>query len=330
MNELELICELRADVGGPTPEQLAVGRERLHAAIGGSSRGRGLRRRSPRVRYLRAVIAAGVVGVAAVVAVEVHGTNTPLVPTAPSHAQVRLAAQVLRAAAGSVASQPTTRPGPRQWIYGAFVGRSIGQATQRDEGWTRFDGRQTAYTQGGQLIVHTSPVPPSGSSYPMGAYDALASLPSDPRALLRAVDRAIAADPSSVAPPGASPISSHQTRRQLEFQFLTQLLWQAAQAAPARGEAAAFRALATIPGVTVARGISDAVGRPAIGLSDAGDAQQLLLDPRTYKVTGLRTISNGTWPVNVMTKNGPSYPRGTVIESDVWVKVALVSGPGER
>ena len=181
------------------------------------------------------------------------------------------------------------------------------------------------------MIEHTRRVVPSGSSYPMGAYDALASLPSDPQALLRAVDRAVAVDPSSVAPPGGSPISNHQTRQQLEFQYLTQLLWQAAQAAPARGEAAVFQALATIPGVTVQRGVSDAVGRPAIALSDCGDEQQLLLDPRTYKVTGLRTISDGTWPVDVMAKGkGPTYPSGTVIESDAWVKIALVSGPGAR
>jgi hypothetical protein len=67
-----------------------------------------------------------------------------------------------------------------------------------------------------------------------------------------------------------------------------------------------------------------------IALSDEGDEQQLLLDPRTYKVIGLRTISDGSWPVNVMAKGGPTYPRGTVIESDAWVKISLVSGPGDR
>lgn len=331
MNELDLVRELSADVGAPTEKQLAAGRERLLVAIGSSPRPRRLRRRPSRARYLGAVIAAGVVAAAAVSAIEVHGTATAPTPPRASEAQVRLAAEVLHAAAGSVASQPATRPAPHQWIYTSFIARGIGQAAETDEGWTRFDGRQTAYVQNGRLVVHTSPVAPSGSGYPMGAYQALASLPSSPSALLGAVDRAVMANPASVAPPGGSPIGHHQTRRQLEFQFLTQLLWQAAQAAPARAEAAVYRALATIPGVRAQRGITDAVGRPAIALSDVGDEQQLLLDPRTYKVIGLRTISDGTWPVNVMAKGpGPTYPSGTVIESDAWVMIALVSGPGER
>lgn len=325
MNELDLVSELRADVGAPTYEQLAAGRERLLGAIA-SPRPRPRRHRRSRIRYLGGVLAAGVVAAAVVLATDVRGTTTPAAPAA----QVNLAAQVLRAAAGSVASEPATRPGPAQWIYSSFVAQSIGQASQSDEGWTRFDGRQTAYLQSGQLVVHTSPAPPSGSGYPLGAYDALASLPSAPKALLSTVGRAVAASPGSVAPPGGSPIGHHQTRPQLEFQFLTQLLWQAAQAAPARAEAAVFRALATLPGVRAQGGITDAVGRPVIALSDEGDEQQLLLDPRTYKVIGLRTISDGSWPVNVMAKGGPTYPRGTVIESDAWVKISLVSRPGDR
>ena len=92
-----------------------------------------------------------------------------------------------------------------------------------------------------------------------------------------------------------------------------------------------FRALATLPGVRAASGVTDAVGRPAIALSDDGDEQQLLLDPRTYKVIGLRTISDGSWPVNVMTRDaGRTYPTGTVVESDAWVRIALVSQPGDR
>lgn len=331
MNELDFVRELRADTASPTREQLAAGRARLLAAMDGS-RGEGqLLRRPPRARYLRRVLVAGVAGAVAALALEAHGSNTARVPVGTSKVKVRLAAQVLGAAATSVASQPRTRPAPYQWIYSSFIARTIGQATQRDEGWARFDGRQTAYLQGGQLIVHTSPVPPSGSSYPMGAYDALAKLPSSPKALLAAVGREVAENPASVAPPGSSPSDHRQTRQQLAFQFLAQLLWQAAQAAPARAEAAVFRALASIPGVSVERGIIDAAGRPAIGVSDTGDEQQLLLEARTYNVIGLRTISDGTWPVNVMAKGpGPTYPRGTVIESDAWVKVALVSRPGQR
>lgn len=338
MNDLDLVREFRADIGGPTPEQLAAGRERLAAGIRRSARAPqfphrswGVWRPSERgglhARYFGAALGAGVASVAAILALQANGT-----PTGPpsSGPQIQLADQVLRAAASSVASQATTRPDARQWIYSSFVARTMGQRVQRDEAWTRFDGRRTAYLQEGHLVVHTSAAP-SGLASPEGAYAALATLPPQPRAMLRAVDREVAENPSSVAPPGSSPIDHHQTRQQLEFQFLTQRLWEAAQAAPARAESAVFRALAKIPGVTAHRGITDAVGRPAIALSDAGDEQQLLLDPRTYAVIGLRTISDGTWPMNVMASGpGRTYPRGTVIESDAWAKVALVSQPGER
>ena len=80
MNELDLIRELRAGIGAPTPEQLAAGHERLWAAIDRSPLRRARRRRSLRVRFLRGAIAAAVAGAAAAVAVEMHGVATPTAP----------------------------------------------------------------------------------------------------------------------------------------------------------------------------------------------------------------------------------------------------------
>ena len=87
-----------------------------------------------------------------------------------------------------------------------------------------------------------------------------------------------------------------------------------------------FRALAAIPGVTTQRGISDAFGRPAIGLSDNGEIQ-LLLDPRTYAALGVRTISTGTAPH--LPNSDATYPRGTVVQS-IARQVSVVSAPGQR
>lgn len=327
MNDLDLVREFRADVPGPTAEQLAIGRELL---LGATRRARTptrrLGRRPGRARFV--LVAAVLAAVGGVLVLDLHGGANPASPGGAPDLNARLAAQVLRAAATSLASQPTTRPAPHQWIYSSFVDRSIGQPAQPYESWSRFDGRQTAYLQNGQLIVHTSPLP-RGAVTPISAYDQLASLPSNTQALLHVVDEAVAANPVSVAPPGGSPSDHRQTRAQLEFEFLTQLLWQAAQAAPARAEAAVFRALATVAHVS-AQHITDAVGRSAIALSDTGVEQQLLLDPLTYKVIGLRTISDGTWPVNPTKRSSATYPKGTVIDWAAWIKIADVNGPGDR
>jgi hypothetical protein len=83
--------------------------------------------------------------------------------------------------------------------------------------------------------------------------------------------------------------------------------------------------MADIPGVTVTRGLTSAVGRTGIGVSADG-VTWLLLDPRTYQVIGLneKAISTGS----VMVKGAPITFSGVI--SMAWADVAIVSGPGER
>lgn len=345
MNDLDLLVrETFDEVPEPTCGRLDAGRERLLASIANPSRtpaspwlGRAGHQWPRAVAVAAAAIAALVIGITS------SDRHAPSSPQISVHAaRIALAARVLRAAALTDASQPTRRPAADQWIYTTSVQRERGQATQGPypAQWLRFDGRASAYRQNGRLVVHTNPTAPNTAgtplaryatnTTPMNAYDALASLPPEPTAMLRAVDTAVKADPESVAPPGSSPSGRHNTRAQLEFQYLATLLWNASLAAPARAEAAVFRAMQTIPGVSAQSGITDAVGRPAVALSDTGDEQQLLLDPHTYQVTGLRTISDGSWPVNPTLHTGPAYPKGTVVSSIAWDALRLVRGPGER
>ena len=107
--------------------------------------------------------------------------------------------------------------------------------------------------------------------------------------------------------------------------------------------------MAAIPGVTVQRGITDAAGNPAIGVSDDGGYDQLLLDPVSYQVTGLRQLSTGIGPLvapspqqlakfpkaeqqqilrKVKTQQWP--PKGTVVQSLAYAQVSEVSGPGVK
>ena len=336
MNELDVVRVLRAEVPTPTAAHLAAPRGRLLEAIEASPRSRPPRRN--RLRWVLPV--AAIVAALAIAVIEIpRPASKPRTVVPAPH--ISMAAQVLEAAALHAAAEPATRPSPDQWIYSKAVEQQYGSATTTDENWIQFDGVKTAYWQDGQLDVHTGPTPAAPHSVgsalqaydaaatPMTAYDALVSLPSDPAALLAAVDGQVAADPGSVAPAGGSPIA-HSSRRQLEFQYLSQLLWNAAQAAPASAEAAVFKAMATIPGVSAQSGVTDAAGRPAIALADEGDEQQLLFDPQTYQVAGLRTVSDGSWPASPVAATSKTLPNGTVVDSIAFASVAFVNQPGAR
>jgi hypothetical protein len=78
--------------------------------------------------------------------------------------------------------------------------------------------------------------------------------------------------------------------------------------------------MATIPGVTVQQGITDAAGAKAIGVSADGGYDQLLLDPVTYQVTGLREFSTGTGPITL----APRLPK-TVL-SRIQAEIASLGG----
>lgn len=328
MNELELVRELRSGVPSPSPERLSVGRQRLLASI--SSPPVSARRR-PRRRMRMAAVAAGLAAIAiAAVGIESAGRPAP-----PRVLRVSLADQVLRTAALRASSRPAVIPSPNQWVYTRVVGYSLGGGGTTDDSWLRFDGRAEAYRQDGQLILHRVPAAAvhGGSQLaaflsqptPATAYRALASLPADPATLLSEVARRVS--PASIAGSGWDTARGRPTVAQLKFGFLAELLWNSAEAAPPRVEATVFTALSEVPGVRAQRGVSDALGRPAIALSIAGVDQQLLLDPHTYQVTGQRTLSNGFWPRSP--RGSATVPKGQVVESIGWARIAFVSGPGQ-
>jgi hypothetical protein len=69
-----------------------------------------------------------------------------------------------------------------------------------------------------------------------------------------------------------------------------------------------------------------------VGLSADGGLTQLLLDPRTYQVIGMRSTSPGPLGHDLHKSAGGKDPRtlpprGTVLESLSWT-VTPVTGPG--
>ena len=333
MNELELVGELRAEIPSPTPARLSAGRERLLASIDASpTRSRRRRRPGPRLRFRVAAVAGGLAAVAAA-AVGIESTGQHV---ARPVVRVSLARQVLRSAAASAASRRAVVPSPGQWIYTRVVSYDLGGGRSASNSWLRFDGRAEAYYQGGQLIVHAMPATAGHARSPLAtflsqptpatAYGALASLPADPARLLAEVASEVS--PSNIAGSGWDPARGRSSVAQLQFGFLAELLWNAAEAPPPRVEAGVFTALADVPGVRAQWGASDALGRPAIVLSIAGVDQQLLLDPQSYRVTGQRTLSNGSWPMPA-SRGSATVPAGEVVDSLAWARVSFVPRPGQ-
>lgn len=326
MNDLDLVRTLRADVPPPAPARLAAGRSRILAATAARRR-----------RYWRLALPVGAVTAAAAVAVVavLGGTATPshLRPTAtPSRprpaatGRVSLAAQVLTVAARTVAAEPATRPGNRQWIYSRFVQTQTGTATQSDENWIRFDGRQQAYYLNGQLIVLPES---SGNGGPLSSYRELAALPAAPSAILAAARQVVGTTQRQWENWSSGSVVAElapRTTGEAEFDYLAQLLWDAYAAAPPAALAHVYQAMADIPGVTVTRDLTSAVGRAGIGVSANGGVSWLLLDPQTYQVIGLgeKALSRAS----VTVKGSPITFSGTI--SMAWADVAVVAAAGQR
>jgi hypothetical protein len=262
-------------------------------------------------------------------------------PSSGSRLHVSRGVGVLHVAAQEAAAI-TPRPEPRatQWIYFRMVQVSDGKRSSSTN-WMRFDGGAAAYFQDGKLVTHPSPFgPPSlrGShpltvyartGIPMSAYAALSSLRRSPSGVLRDVRRVLT--------------RNHRVKPRLlaqkEFHFLVTLLWTGALV-PTRAQANVFDALAHLPGITVLPNQTDAAGQAAVAISSGGlDKVQLMLDPRSYRVLGIRTIMPK--PIRARSprasRKPPVPPRsesrgtqGTVTSSIALSQTTLVANPGEH
>ena len=328
-----------------------------------------------------AVVAAAATGYA-ITAAQAPAARPPVTNRPTAAQQAVLAAKVLRAAAAHVAREAaTSEPSAGQWIYYrtadyGYPGVVNPSGVTTDEEWVTFDGSQTAYYQNGQIVTHRSPMRLPGPTVKpwdawnteatrKTAYDVLASLPSDPQALLKVIARQAASqNPQNIA--AGNPIAGvmPKTEAQREFDYLTLILWNASPVGgPPAADAAAYQAMASLPGITVQPGITDTAGGQAIGVSDDGGYDQLLIDPVSYQVIGIRQLSNGIGPRSIaqaiayghispqirkllagLTKaerdqliakarkrHWAAYPaKGTLIQEIVYAQTAEVPAPGDR
>lgn len=110
-------------------------------------------------------------------------------------------------------------------------------------------------------------------------YRLLQSLPTDPHVLLNLIYRKDAGE---------------QPPNEEAFTTIGDLLRESI--APPAVSAALYRAAALIPGVTVVSDVTDAIGRPGVGVSysASGNAEEWIFDKSTFRLLGERDYQNGT------------------------------------
>ena len=157
--------------------------------------------------------------------------------------------------------------------------------------WTRYDGGKTAHgwrsTKDGDLKLRITETKPENSvegdnRSPQELYRFLIALPSDGEGALRAIreEDAIADEEGS----------TQAEQDSIEISALLD-----ADIKPSKGLAGLYRALATLPALSlVDHLVKDATGRRVIALGEGkGSNRYWLIDPETYDVLGTQQIRGG-------------------------------------
>jgi hypothetical protein len=268
MNDLKTLHDAWGAPEAPSPAAYAQARAAL------------LDRARPRrgIRFVRVAVV-GVLALAILAAVSVAenlGGTGAEVPDAT--------AAVLERAAVAVETKPFTAPRDDQWIYIEDLITWADGKTETSRGWRRADGMGMAWIRGNgrlQVEIHEPRLNPrTGRPIPgvFEGYKEMAALPTDPAALLRwAYRRAENVTGAGMNEHGDVYLMfNHMLRENI---------------LPPELEAAIFRALKLIPGVTVLDTV-DVLGRPAIALGLGTSDwlhEELLLDKETYAYRGERS-----------------------------------------
>lgn len=263
------------------------------------------------------LVAVGTLAAVAVGAVVLRGGEEERPPSSPAVialGSVAEAGHVLERAAAAAENRRFVAPGPRQWVYtkmrlttsakpsGFVTGGPYRTSTW--ELWRRVDGRQYAAFENGKVRAGHELV----SSAVAARFE---PLPDDPEALLRKV--------------------GGRGGDEMAYETLVTILRDSVHSPET--EAAIFRALKRIPGVTPIKGKVDVDGRSAIALGRTVDGwlhEEVLLDPKTYAYLGERAIAIKSRTFE--SDGGPArtVKVGTLQRLMVRVAIGVVDRTGQR
>ncbi|MGW3246960.1 CU044_5270 family protein [Streptomyces sp. NPDC001070] len=247
--------------------------------------------------------------------------EAPVVRIEPG-STAQLASTVEHIAAAASASK-TPEPGPGQYVYiksevsylsvshtDADESKTLVEPLHIREVWNSPDGKQgwldePGYQPKGGITINSD----VERSLNAPSYDYLKTLPTDPDALLKKIYKETKGQ-------GNSP-------DQQAFDTVGDLLKE--QLAPAKLNAALYRAAAKIPGVVVVEHAKDAAGREGIALAhvdqQSGDRAEWIFDRKTYAYLGSR---------GVQVKQVDDIKPGTVRECTAVLERAVVDAQKHR
>ncbi len=332
MNELE---RMFAEVRPPSRQVVEEGRKRLLAAAYDARETRpstGPSRTRVRLVALGALTAAIVAGTT--IAQNMGGTDgkgnpKPVIPGIPSGA-VANAEEVLNRAAAA-AETDSSAPRPDQWVFTEDKQRFPATGTRvvtprtplvnfNSLNWHRVDGKQYAELQKkpfGDGKLRIVDIAYGGGPGWKHDYPTLAAMPTDPN---RLADWVLAKE--------GHKVSAEERASTLSGLYAVILR---NGVAPPKAEAAIFRAIKLLPGVTLNKDAVDLAGRKAVAVGLVMDGylqQEILLDQKTYRYLGERTIAikdrtqhatDGAWTTK----------KGGVINLDVRTASGIVDKPGQ-
>ncbi|MFI7013729.1 CU044_5270 family protein [Streptomyces sp. NPDC050164] len=297
MDDLTLVRELEADVPPLTDRARTDARTRLLHAIDRESRP-GRAGSFPRRLVIRTAIAATATAAAATGAVvlttggEEKKSGTPQLASAG-------AVRLLHRAADRSRLDSANLPVPRndQYLYTKEITTRTflrSGKTQRftDESWLSVDGsKPSRYSYFGRILDE----PPLGEHqvrWPPTEYAKLRKWPTDPDELLAYLRLGASGSPEA----------------DQDAYLNACLLMRGPRVMPPGLQAAAFEAVAQLPGIELDHDAVDALGRRGIAVSHPGLHFAFIFDPRTYAYLGLRQEGSrgGKW-VDGELRGGQKY-----------------------
>jgi hypothetical protein len=253
---------------------------------------------TPRLRrrlVVQAAMAGGLATAVAAGAIMLAGGGSD--PAAPTTIRVSDVAQVTSLVAAAARNQPDLSPRNDQFIHVKSVevtalsdtfdkgGRHTVQRLPRTnrELWLSVDGHQAGLLRQSPCAHGRSCDTPlrgykwSSAPAPDSAA-ALRSLPTDPARLLTAIDKIES--------------GKSKARPELRWEAIQDLINE--QYVPPKVRAAIFEIVGRLPGATLDRTATDAIGRPGVAISvpdGLGGHNDMIFDRRTHQYLGSRSIA---------------------------------------
>ncbi|WP_432844767.1 CU044_5270 family protein [Amycolatopsis sp. CA-161197] len=266
MDELQLVRDRAEDVPLPDLVELGAARARLLAAVASE------RSRKTGKRLWQA--GAATVGLAAAITAVVSFAPTgdgPLTPPRAAADPVR----VLHGAAAEALKLPDAPPRPDQFVY-----VKTQYAYSDREAWISADGKHDGYVkQDGQAFPLPACV--DGKYRVEGANNPAANGTEEPCVVMPAYRTDLPTTTDAMFSYLNKNTSGDANAMGKDVQMLVGEAYL-----PPRTKAALFDAAAKVPGLQAVDHVSDAAGRPGVGITWPGHGVTLIFDAKTYTYLG--------------------------------------------